>query len=119
MIFQQPMRSLNPTRRVGEQIAEVVRRHTGRTRSEAWARAVEMLERVHIPDAASRAKNYPQQISGGMSPRVMIAMELAGEPGLLIAGQPTPAMDGTVPNKDMNLLTEKHTQDGVAPKTER
>src|SRR3546814_16624507 len=95
MIFQQPMRSLNPTMRVGEQIAEVVRRHTGRTRSEAWARAVEMLERVHIPDAPSRAQNYHHQFTGGMSKRVMIELAMACAPGLLSADKQTPRPDVT------------------------
>lgn len=114
MIFQQPTRSLNPTMRVGEQIAEVVRRHTGRSRSEAWARAVEMLDRVHIPEPARRAKNYPHQFSGGMSQRVMIAMALACEPGLLIADEPTTALDVTVQDKVMNLIKDLQEEAGVA-----
>src|SRR3546814_7744331 len=100
--------------RGGEKVAGGVRRHTGLTRSEAWARAVEMLERVHIPDAASRAKNYPHQFSGGMSQRVMIAMALACEPGLLIADEPTTALDVTVQDKVMNLLKELQEEAGVA-----
>src|SRR5690606_8862040 len=88
MIFQQPIRSLNPTTRVGTQVAEVLRVHEGIGRKEAWDRAVEMLERVHIPDAGQRAKDYPHMFSGGMSQRVMIAMALIGQPRVIIADEP-------------------------------
>lgn len=106
MIFQQPRRSLNPTMSVGGQIAESVRRHRGGTRKEAWARAVEMLDRVRIPDAARRAREMPFSFSGGMAQRVMIAMALACEPSVLIADEPTTALDATVQARVMELLAE-------------
>src|SRR3546814_7422274 len=93
MIFQEPMTSLNPVYRIGDQIAEVVLRHRPVSRREARARAVEMLERVKIPAARQRLDEYPHQLSGGIRPRVMIAMALANDPRLLIADQPTPALD--------------------------
>lgn len=106
MIFQQPRRSLNPTMSVGGQIAESVRRHRGGSRKEAWARAVEMLDRVRIPDAAKRAREMPFSFSGGMAQRVMIAMALACEPSVLIADEPTTALDATVQARVMELLAE-------------
>uniref|UniRef100_UPI0015F087C4 ATP-binding cassette domain-containing protein n=1 Tax=Pseudonocardia pini TaxID=2758030 RepID=UPI0015F087C4 len=114
MIFQQPIRSLNPTMRVGEQVAEVVRRHRDVTRAEAWARAVEMLDRVRIPDAARRARDYPHTFSGGMCQRVMIAIALACEPELLIADEPTTALDVTVQARVLDLLAELQRDSGIA-----
>jgi oligopeptide/dipeptide ABC transporter ATP-binding protein len=114
MIFQQPMRSLNPTMRVGDQIAEVVRRHQKVGKKDAWARAVEMLDRVRIPDPDKRAREYPFSFSGGMAQRVMIAMALACEPKLLIADEPTTALDATVQARVMDLLSELQQDLGVA-----
>lgn len=114
MIFQQPTRSLNPTMRVGSQIAEVVRRHEGASRSDAWRRAVDMLDRVHIPNAAERAKDYPHMFSGGMSQRVMIAMALVCNPKLLVADEPTTALDVTVQARVLDLFTELRDDLGVA-----
>ncbi|WP_404314855.1 ABC transporter ATP-binding protein [Prescottella equi] len=106
MIFQQPRRSLNPTMPVGQQIAESVRRHRGVSRKQAWNRAVEMLDRVRIPDPARRAREYPFSFSGGMAQRVMIAMALACEPKVLIADEPTTALDATVQFTVMELLRD-------------
>lgn len=105
-IFQEPMSSLNPAYTVGEQIAEVVRRHKGAGRDAAWKRAVEMLDRVGIASAATRVKDYPHQFSGGMRQRVMMAMALACEPKLLIADEPTTALDVTIQARMLELLVE-------------
>ncbi|WP_330256228.1 ABC transporter ATP-binding protein [Nocardia sp. NBC_00565] len=114
MIFQEPRRSLNPAFTVGDQIAEVVRRHSdGVGRGQAWARAVEMLELVGIPDAAARAHEYPHQFSGGMCQRVMLAMAVACEPVVLIADEPTTALDVTVQAQVLELLTELQGRMGL------
>ncbi len=104
MIFQEPMTSLNPAFRVGEQIAEVVRRHRGVPRKAALARAAEMLDAVGIPGATERVRSYPHELSGGMRQRVMIAMALACEPRLLIADEPTTALDVTVQAQVLDVL---------------
>jgi peptide/nickel transport system ATP-binding protein len=114
MIFQEPSRSLNPAFTVGEQIAAVVRRHTGASRRSSWRRAVDMLDSVHIPSAATRAKEYPHMFSGGMCQRVMIAMALACEPDLVIADEATTALDVTVQDQILNLLDELRAATGVA-----
>ncbi|MCC9196805.1 ABC transporter ATP-binding protein [Arthrobacter sp. zg-Y820] len=114
MIFQQPTRSLNPAYSVGDQIAESARRHLGLTRKEAWNRAVQMLDRVGIANAAARAREYPHAFSGGMCQRVMIAMAMVCEPELLIADEPTTALDVTVQRKILDLITEIQLETGVS-----
>src|SRR3546814_7912541 len=114
MIFQEPMTSLNPVYRIGDQIAEVVLRHRPVSRREARARAVEMLERVKIPAARQRLDEYPHQLSGGMRQRVMIAMALANDPRLLIADEPTTALDVTIQAQILDLIRTLQQETGTA-----
>jgi peptide/nickel transport system ATP-binding protein len=114
MIFQDPMTSLNPAFTIGNQIAESVRVHRGVSRKQAWARAVEMLERVGIPDPHRRAKDYPHQFSGGMCQRAMIAMALSCDPKLLIADEPTTALDVTIQAQILELIKRLQTELGMA-----
>ncbi len=114
MIFQEPMTSLNPAFTVGHQVAEALTAHAGMTTQAAEAAAVEMLARVRIPDAARRARQYPHQMSGGMRQRVMIAMALACRPRLLIADEPTTALDVTVQAEILALLDALKAETGAA-----
>jgi oligopeptide/dipeptide ABC transporter ATP-binding protein len=114
MIFQDPMSSLNPTMKIGTQIIETVQRHLHLSRSEARKRAVELLEAVRIPNAAARLNDYPHQFSGGMRQRVMIAMAVSCEPQLLIADEPTTALDVTVQAEILDVLKELQRERGMA-----
>jgi peptide/nickel transport system ATP-binding protein len=114
IIFQEPMTALNPVYPVGEQIAEVVRAHQNVNRREEMDRAVEMLRLVHVPAAERRVRDYPHQLSGGMRQRVMIAMALVCSPELLIADEPTTALDVTVQAQILDLLQEMKSRFGMA-----
>jgi peptide/nickel transport system ATP-binding protein len=114
IVFQEPMTSLNPVYSVGDQIAETVREHEGLGRRGAFDRAVEMLALVEIPNPRSRARDYPHQFSGGMRQRVMIAMALSCHPQLLIADEPTTALDVTIQAQILDLLGEMKSRFGTA-----
>jgi len=114
MVFQEPMTALNPVFTVGDQIAEVVRVHNAGSKREAWDRAVKMLETVGIPSPAQRATEYPHQLSGGMRQRVVIAMALIMNPALVIADEPTTALDVTIQAQILELLRELQQKFGTS-----
>ncbi|HUH92029.1 MAG TPA: ABC transporter ATP-binding protein [Casimicrobiaceae bacterium] len=114
MIFQEPMTSLNPVLTIGRQIAEVLTLHRGLGRDDALRRTIELLRLVHIPEAERRVGEYPHQLSGGMRQRVMIAMALACEPRLLIADEPTTALDVTIQAQILELMRELKARTGAA-----
>ncbi|MDT8343596.1 MAG: ABC transporter ATP-binding protein, partial [Thermohalobaculum sp.] len=114
MVFQEPMTSLNPAFTIGDQIAEAVRRHRPVDRAAARARAREMLERVRIPAPDRRLDDYPHQLSGGMRQRAMIAMALANDPVLLIADEPTTALDVTIQAQILRLIRQLQAETGTA-----
>lgn len=113
MVFQEPMTSLNPVYTIGEQIAEPIRIHLGKSHREAEADAVRLLEQVGIPDPKRRARQYPHELSGGMRQRATIAMALSCDPGLLIADEPTTALDVTIQAQILDLLAELQAQRGM------
>jgi peptide/nickel transport system ATP-binding protein len=114
MIFQEPMTSLNPVFTIGEQIAESVIRHQGLSDKDARQRALEMLEKVRVPDARQRLDAYPHELSGGMRQRAMIAMALANDPALIIADEPTTALDVTIQAQILSLVANLQTETGTA-----
>lgn len=114
MIFQEPMTSLNPVLTIGEQISEAIRLHQGKTRQEAWRKAVEMLQKVQIPSPEIRAKEYPHKLSGGMRQRAMIAMALSCHPRLLLADEPTTALDVTIQAQIVELMIKLKEEMGAS-----
>ena len=114
MIFQEPMSALTPVFTVGDQVAEVARVHAGMGRRDAWERAVEMLELTGMPDAEARARQYPHQLSGGMRQRVLIAMALMMKPALVIADEPTTALDVTIQAQILDLLLDLQKKIGTS-----
>ncbi|HET9777433.1 MAG TPA: ABC transporter ATP-binding protein [Gemmatimonadaceae bacterium] len=114
MIFQEPMSALNPVFTVGDQVAEVARVHGDMSRGDAWKRAVEMLAMTGIPDAGVRARQYPHQLSGGMRQRVLIAMALMMKPALVIADEPTTALDVTIQAQILELLVDLQKKIGTS-----
>ena len=114
MIFQEPMTALNPMHTIGRQVAEPLRRHNGLTASQASREAIALLERVGLPDAAKRVEAYPHQFSGGQRQRVTIAMALACQPDLLIADEPTTALDGTIQGQILDLIADLVAERGMS-----
>ncbi len=114
LVLQDPLSSLNPVMPIGRQIGETVERHLGLTRAQAAERAIELLDSVGIPLARERAHNYPHQLSGGMRQRAMIAMAIACEPALLIADEPTTALDVTIQAQIIDLIKRLRTRLGMA-----
>jgi peptide/nickel transport system ATP-binding protein len=114
MIFQEPMTSLNPSYSIGEQIAESLVRHRGLSRGEAWARTIELLRLVKIPSPEQRVDDYPHRLSGGMRQRAMIALALACDPELLIADEPTTALDVTIQAQILELMRDLKASTGIA-----
>jgi oligopeptide/dipeptide ABC transporter ATP-binding protein len=114
MIFQDPMTSLNPTMNIGSQIAETLEVHRGYSKKQAFQRAVELLDMSRIPEAASRARQYPFEFSGGMLQRAMIAMAIACEPAILIADEPTTALDVTIQAQILDLMLDLQRDTGMA-----
>lgn len=114
MIFQEPMTSLNPVFTIGDQIAESVMRHQSLSKSAARQRALEMLEKVRVPDAAQRLDAYPHELSGGMRQRAMIAMALANDPALIIADEPTTALDVTIQAQILSLVGNLQAETGTS-----
>ena len=114
MIFQDPMSSLNPTMNIGSQIAETLIVHRGHTKKQAFQRAIELLDMTRIPEAAKRAKQYPFEFSGGMLQRSMIAMAIACEPAILIADEPTTALDVTIQAQILDLMSDLQRDTGMA-----
>ncbi|HSS66892.1 MAG TPA: ABC transporter ATP-binding protein, partial [Gammaproteobacteria bacterium] len=113
-IFQDPMTSLNPVYTIGQQICEAIRLHQRKPPGETRALALEMLERVRIPDAAAQLARYPHQLSGGMRQRAMIAMALCSRPALLVADEPTTALDVTIQARILKLIRELQAELGMA-----
>ena len=114
MVFQEPMTSLNPVFTIGDQIAAAVLAHAGGSRRAAWDRAIEMLDRVQVPSPRERARDYPHQLSGGLRQRAMIALALAPGPQLLIADEPTTALDVTIQAQILDLLRRLQAERGMA-----
>jgi peptide/nickel transport system ATP-binding protein len=114
MVFQEPMTSLNPVFSIGDQIASAILAHSGAGRREAWTRTVEMLDLVQIPSARQRVRDFPHQLSGGLRQRAVIAMALASGPALLIADEPTTALDVTIQAQILDLLRRLQAERGMA-----
>jgi len=114
MIFQDPMTSLNPTMTIGKQIGETLTVHRGYTQKQAYARAIELLDMTHIPEARKRASQYPFEFSGGMLQRAMIAVALACEPSILIADEPTTALDVTIQSQILDLMKDLQSQNNMS-----